>query len=90
MLPTQLCEVIIEENSENDDTESINFQDDLSDSSPVQGSDGWWESSWMGAFYAESYPWIYHQNLGWLFVHFDSPLGTWMYHERLGVVMDNA
>ena len=38
----------------------------------------------MGAFYAESYPWIYHQNLGWLFVHFDSPLGTWMYHERLG------
>ena len=81
---TVVRQVIIEENSENDDTESINFQDDLSDSTPVQGSQGWWESSWMGAFYAESYPWIYHQNLGWLFVHFDSPLGTWMYHERLG------
>ncbi|MDC3284783.1 DUF5011 domain-containing protein, partial [Opitutales bacterium] len=81
---TVLRQLIIEGNSESDDAEIITFQDDLSDSSPIQGSGGWWESSWMGVFYAESYPWIYHQNLGWLFVHLDSPLGSWMYHPRLG------
>jgi hypothetical protein len=81
---TVVRQLIIEQNSENDDAGIITFLDDLSDSSPIQGSDGWWESSWMGAFYAESYPWIYHQDLGWLFVHLDSPLGSWMYHPRLG------
>ena len=53
---TVLRQLIIEGNSESDDAEIITFQDDLSDSSPIQGSDGWWESSWMGVFYAESYP----------------------------------
>ena len=50
MLPKQLCKVIIEEINENEDTEITNFQYDLSDSLPVQGTQGVGKFM-MGLFY---------------------------------------
>ena len=56
----------------------------MSQAKPVEGLQGWWESQWMGFYSAESYPWIYHQNLGWVFVSMESHTSTWFYHQILG------
>jgi hypothetical protein len=54
------------------------------DGSEVETHSTWWQSPWFGLYNVESYPWIYHQNLGWVFVHTDSTKGAWLYHQRLG------
>jgi len=54
------------------------------DGEQVDNYSGWWNSPWMGLYHAQSYPWIYHQNLGWVFVHLESSVGSWLYHQRLG------
>ena len=50
----------------------------------LDGSDEWWKSDWFGAFYTDLYPWVYHSNLGWVFVYENSAHGAWLYHERIG------
>ena len=37
----------------------------------------WYESSWFGTFYAAKEGWIFHQKLGWLYIHPDSNNGFW-------------
>ena len=86
---TAVRQVIIEENSENDDTELTSFQDNWMVATPVEGLYGWWESQWMGFYSADSYPWIYHQNLGWIFVSIESSEVIWFYHSRLGWLWTN-
>ncbi len=54
------------------------------DGSQVDEFSGWWQSSWFGFYNGQFYPWIYHQNLGWVFVHLESSVGSWLYHQRLG------
>jgi hypothetical protein len=87
---TVVRQVIIEGSDESDDTELTSFQDDLTDAIPVEGIEGWWESRWMGYYSSETYPWIYHQNLGWIFVSIDSSQGLWFYHSRLGWLWTNS
>ena len=38
---------------------------------------GWYESSWFGTFYSGRGGWIFHQKLGWLYVHPSSTNGFW-------------
>ena len=64
----------------------ITAGDGWTDGMQLGDSDTWWRSDWFGLFYTELYPWIYHQNLGWVFVNVDSTRGAWLYHERLGWV----
>jgi len=47
-------------------------------STPVEGLTQWKRSSWFGDFYSNGSSWIYHQNLGWLYVHPDSS-GYWLW-----------
>jgi len=54
------------------------------DGVPIDDFTGWWQSDWFGLFNARKYPWIYHQNLGWLYVYSQSAQGTWLYSQRLG------
>ena len=44
----------------------------------------WWRSDWFGLYYTQSYPWVFHQNLGWVHVFTDSSAGAWLFHQRLG------
>ena len=37
----------------------------------------WYESSWFGTFYAGKGGWIFHQKLGWLYIHPSSTNGFW-------------
>ena len=44
---------------------------------------GWKQSTWFGSFYADSHPWLYHVNLGWIYLS-ESGVNTWIYEETLG------
>ena len=48
--------------------------------------DNWWQSEWFGAFYTAHYPWIFHQNLGWVYIKDDIKHGMWLYRKGLGWV----
>lgn len=48
----------------------------------VELGDNWYQS-WMGAFCVVSQDWIYHNRIGWLYVHSLREDGMWLYHEEL-------
>jgi hypothetical protein len=54
------------------------------DGSPEGEFSNWWRSDWFGLYYTQSYPWVFHQNLGWVHVFTDSSAGAWLFHQRLG------
>ena len=60
----------------------------LSDGAEVQP--GWKKTGWFGFFYADFYPWVYHQNLGWIYVSENSGNGAWFNHKRLGWIWTNS
>ena len=62
----------------------ITASENWADGSQVSTYDHWWESEWFGLYNAEIYPWIYHQNLGWVFVNVETDRGAWLYHQKLG------
>ena len=45
---------------------------------------GWKKAGWFGFFFADFYPWVYHQKLGWIYVFEKGNLGVWFYRENLG------
>jgi hypothetical protein len=47
---------------------------------------GWKRAGWFGFYFADFYPWVFHENLGWLFVSEKSMEGAWFHRERLGWV----
>ncbi len=50
---------------------------------------GWNKVGWFGFFFAKFYPWVYHQNLGWIYVSEKGADGTWFHFERLGWIWTN-
>ena len=49
---------------------------------------GWKRAGWFGFYFADFYPWVYHENLGWLFVSEKTTEGAWFHRERSGLGMD--
>jgi len=45
---------------------------------------GWMNSSWFGTFNVNSYPWIYHQQNGWMYVFGTDPTSIWLWTPDLG------
>ena len=37
-------------------------------------------------YFAESFPWVFHENLGWVYVKQDNADNAWLYRENLGWV----
>ena len=52
----------------------------------VEVMPGWKRAGWFGFYFADFYPWVFHENLGWLFVSEKSMEGAWFHRERLGWV----
>ena len=52
-------------------------------SSTYLGSANWYESSWLGVYFESSNSWLYHANLGWLYIPSSSTENFWMYHDDL-------
>ena len=50
---------------------------------------GWKRAGWFGFYFADLFPWVYHQNLGWLFVAQKDGEGVWFHQERLGWAWSN-
>jgi hypothetical protein len=47
---------------------------------------GWKRVGWFGFYFADFYPWVYHENLGWIFVSEKTDNGAWFFRDRLGWV----
>ena len=45
---------------------------------------GWKRAGWFGYYFSSFYPWLYHQNLGWVYVSEKNYGGVWFYRNRLG------
>jgi hypothetical protein len=59
----------------------------ISDGTDLGG--GWKRAGWFGYYFGAFYPWVYHENLGWLYVAQESAVDTWLHHKRLGWVWTN-
>ena len=46
--------------------------------------DGWKKAGWFGIFYSETYPWIYHEQLQWIYVEEAISSGAWVHRENIG------
>jgi hypothetical protein len=45
---------------------------------------GWKRAGWFGYYFSLFYPWIHHENLGWVYVIEKDYEGVWFYRNRLG------
>ena len=50
---------------------------------------GWNKVGWFGFFFAKFYPWVYHENLGWIYISEKGADGTWFHFESLGWIWTN-
>ena len=50
----------------------------------AQEESEWYQSSWMGSFYAGKNGWLYHQKLGWLYLSSGGGQGFWIWNEEHG------
>lgn len=50
----------------------------------------WKNENWFGYFWDRHFPWVYHQNLGWIYIAGVSPTQFWFYHETLGWLWTGA
>ena len=46
----------------------------------------WKSESWFGYFMDSHFPWVYHEDLGWVYIAGVSPSQFWFYSEKLGWV----
>ena len=67
----------------------INAGSEWVDGNLVDDYSTWWNSPWFGIYNAGSYPWVYHENLGWIYVYSQSDNGTWIYRQKLGWLWTN-
>ena len=56
----------------------------LANAAEIDGMPNWRKSNWFGSFYQANANWIYHADLGWLYVSGDNPEGAWLWSMRLG------
>ena len=45
---------------------------------------GWKRAGWFGYYFSPFYPWVHHENLGWVYVIEKDYEGVWFYRNRLG------
>ena len=58
----------------------------LDDAEAVAEGSPWKYSEWFGVFKKDSSGWLYHSNLGWLFVPDMSSSAIWFWSDKLGWV----
>ena len=56
----------------------------ITDAQKIEGSLGWWSSSWLGEFYEVDHNgWLLHAQIGWLFAVPDATDGVWFWNEKI-------
>ena len=56
----------------------------------MQSAGGWRESDWFGTFIPYDNGWLYHADLGWLYVVHDGTSGLWAWKKNSGMALDVA
>ena len=51
---------------------------------------GWRHLDWFGVFYSDSFPWLYHTQLGWTYQGGSDAGDLWMWQAGLGWVWTSA
>ena len=63
----------------------------ITDAQKVEGSQGWWSSTWLGEFYEVDHNgWLLHAQIGWLFAVPDATDGIWFWTDKLGWIWSKA
>ena len=44
----------------------------------------WRQASWFGSYFSESFPWVYHEILGWVYIVQEKTGQTWMWKNGQG------
>jgi len=39
----------------------------------------WYSTEWFGTYHKSSFPWVYHQGIGWLYPHLNGADTSWVY-----------
>ena len=55
-----------------------------SESDEVEDAPHWKSESWFGYFMDSNFPWVFHEDLGWIYIAGVSPTQFWFYSEQLG------
>jgi hypothetical protein len=55
-----------------------------SESDEVENAPNWKSESWFGYFMDSNFPWVYHEDLGWIYIAGVSPTQFWFYSVKLG------
>ena len=50
---------------------------------------GWKRAGWFGQYFGDFFPWVHHENLGWLFVEQKGEGDVWFFREGLGWTWTN-
>ena len=50
----------------------------------------WKKEDWFGYFWDKHFPWVYHENLGWIYMAGVSPTQFWFHHDKLGWLWTGA
>lgn len=91
LLPGETQEVTVELSSESrepgDVTATSQYQFEeasvpFADLTPLNSS--FYESSWLGLIQTASYPWVWHESLGWLYIQSNKPDQVWAFHNDHG------
>lgn len=54
------------------------------ESDEVENAPNWKNESWFGYFMDSNFPWVYHEDLEWIYIAGVSPTSFWFYSEKLG------
>ncbi|MDG0964956.1 MAG: hypothetical protein P8O23_07815 [Opitutales bacterium] len=57
-----------------------------SEADEVENAPNWKSESWFGYFMDSHFPWVFHENLGWIYIAGVSPSQFWFYCQKLGWV----
>ena len=59
-----------------------------SESDEVENAPNWKSESWFGYFMDAHFPWVYHEDLGWIYIAGVSPSQFWFYSKKTWLVVD--
>ena len=49
-----------------------------------QDEPNWYQSNWLGSFFAGNNGWLYHQTMGWLYLSSEETQGFWVWDDKNG------
>ena len=65
-------------------------QNSVFDLHSTEMSSHWKKNNWFGGFYSRTYPWLYHENLGWCYIHETDSTHFWIWRNDNGWIWSSS